>query len=92
MHIVEPFLQYTRAYVVASKDDLIEMSTLKLEGPSSQQSYLTHQKPRTLVVAVSAKMSYDHYHILKQVLEYIKSTPNCTKQDAVRKRNELVGR
>jgi hypothetical protein len=68
----------------------IEKGSVKLQGPFKTQSYITHMSPAKLVVACTIKQSPSHFQILKQVLQFISKTPNCSKQQAVEERNQLL--
>jgi esterase/lipase len=68
----------------------VDKDSVKLHGPFALQSYITHMKPQKLVVACTAKQSPDHHKVLVKVLHYFKNSPNCSKQDAVEKRDKLL--
>lgn len=68
----------------------VDQDSVKLHGPFALQSYITHMKPQKLVVACTAKQTPDHHKVLVKVLHYIKNSPNCSKQDAVEKRDKLL--
>jgi len=78
--------------VAAKGNQQIDMTSLQLKGPFKEKSYIVHKKPPTLVVGCSHAQSADHFNIMKQVLQYIKKTPGCTKLAAVQKRNQLVSK
>ena len=69
----------------------IDKPTLKINGPFKEQSYITHMSPPRPALGCTRKQVASHFKLLEKVLAFIKHTPNCTKQQAVDKRNELVG-
>lgn len=75
---------------VISSGMKIDKCTMKLHGPFKNQSYITHMKPPKLVVACTSKQCKDHFQILQQVFDFVKVTPNCTKQEALTKRDHLI--
>ena len=68
----------------------VDKDSVKFHGPFALQSYIAHMKPQKLVVACATKQSPDHHKVLEKVLHYIKKSPNCSKQDAVEKRDQLL--